>query len=72
LLKSLPPREINPEQGDRTLFALRAQAWRLLNSLAEQGRANDLQKVFEALVGGGHLPVTNVLLGPLIKVHLLK
>lgn len=72
MLKSLPPRETNQEQADRNSFALRAQAWRLLNSLAEQGRAEDLQRVFEALVGGGHFPVTNVLLGPLIKVHLMK
>ncbi|KAF4527202.1 hypothetical protein B566_EDAN006129 [Ephemera danica] len=59
LLKALPPRETNQEQADRNSFALRAQAWRLLNSLAEQGRADDLQRVFEALVGGGHFPVTN-------------
>ncbi|XP_054742086.1 leucine-rich PPR motif-containing protein, mitochondrial [Anastrepha obliqua] len=44
--------------------------WRLLNTLAEAGEADKLQQLFDTLVGGNYIYPTNVLLGPLIKVHL--
>ncbi|EDV30832.1 uncharacterized protein Dana_GF14846 [Drosophila ananassae] len=47
-------------------------AWRTLNSLAEAGQAERLTKVFDALVAANYIVPTNVLLGPLIKVHLVK
>jgi len=46
--------------------------WRILNSLAEAGEPEKLRKIFDALVAANYVVPTNVLLGPLIKVHLVK
>ncbi|ALC40190.1 bsf [Drosophila busckii] len=46
--------------------------WRLLNSMAESGNAEQLQRVFDVLIAGNYMQPTNVLLGPLIKVHLSR
>ncbi|XP_067623165.1 leucine-rich PPR motif-containing protein, mitochondrial isoform X2 [Eurosta solidaginis] len=51
-------------------FNYTSTVWRLLNSLAEAGNADKLQKLFDTLVGGNYICPTNILLGPLIKVHL--
>lgn len=53
-------------------FNYNATCWRLLNGLAEKGKVEDLNTMFDALVGGNYAEANNVLLGPLIKVHLLK
>ncbi|XP_037819162.1 leucine-rich PPR motif-containing protein, mitochondrial [Lucilia sericata] len=49
-----------------------SKIWRILNSLAESGDADKLQKIFNAFVQGNYVVPNNVLLGPLIKVHLVK
>ncbi|XP_065358584.1 leucine-rich PPR motif-containing protein, mitochondrial [Calliphora vicina] len=49
-----------------------SKVWRILNSLAESGDADKLQKVFNAFVQGNYIVPNNVLLGPLIKVHLVN
>ncbi|KAG4070373.1 hypothetical protein HA402_006515 [Bradysia odoriphaga] len=46
--------------------------WRLLNHLAEKGRDTDLTNVFNALEENNFIKVNNVLLGLLIKVHLVN
>uniref|UniRef100_A0A6P4EQJ3 Leucine-rich PPR motif-containing protein, mitochondrial n=1 Tax=Drosophila rhopaloa TaxID=1041015 RepID=A0A6P4EQJ3_DRORH len=46
--------------------------WRILNSIAEAGQPEKLRKLFDVLVAGSYVVPTNVLLGPLIKVHLVK
>lgn len=46
--------------------------WRVLNSIAESGNAERLKRVFDTLIEGNYVLPTNVLLGPLIKVHLIK
>uniref|UniRef100_A0A0A1WFA5 Leucine-rich PPR motif-containing protein, mitochondrial n=1 Tax=Zeugodacus cucurbitae TaxID=28588 RepID=A0A0A1WFA5_ZEUCU len=51
-------------------FSYTSTVWRLLNTLAEAGSADKLQQLFDTLVGGNYIYPTNVLLGPLIKVHL--
>ncbi|XP_017471472.1 PREDICTED: leucine-rich PPR motif-containing protein, mitochondrial isoform X2 [Rhagoletis zephyria] len=51
-------------------FSYTSTVWRLLNTIAEAGNAEKLQQLFDALVGGKYIYPTNVLLGPLIKVHL--
>lgn len=57
---------------DEKAFNYQSTCWRLLNSLADQGRAADLQKIFDALVSNGYIIPNNVLLGSLIKAHLVK
>ncbi|XP_067009709.2 leucine-rich PPR motif-containing protein, mitochondrial [Anabrus simplex] len=63
------PRENKLE--DRT-FVYNSLCWRLLNSLAEQGRVDEVKEMFQALTENQFIDVNNVLLGPLIKVHLVK
>lgn len=46
--------------------------WNVLNILAEKGRDADLTKVFNALDENNFIEPNNVLLGPLIKVHLVN
>ncbi|XP_068906051.1 leucine-rich PPR motif-containing protein, mitochondrial [Tenebrio molitor] len=58
-------------QEDRG-FSYGAQTWRFLNYLAEEGRVDDLNTLFDALVRKEFIEVNNVLLGPLVKVHLVN
>lgn len=53
-------------------FSYQTTCWRLLNSLAEKGKAPEVQKVFDALVANNYVVPNNVLFGPLIKVHLVQ
>lgn len=45
------------------------KVWRVLNSLADRGEAEQLRQLFDALVNGNYIVPTNIILGPLIKVH---
>lgn len=49
-----------------------SQSKNILKHLAEEGRTQDLQKIFESLVVNNFVKVDNVSLGPLIKVHLVN
>lgn len=44
----------------------------LLNRLADEGKTTELEQIFESLINNGHVKVSNILLGPLIRVHLIK
>jgi hypothetical protein len=67
---------LTEQSGERKLedrsFQYNALCWRLLNSLAEQGKWDDLKQVFDTLVKYDYIEVSNVLLGPLIKVHIVR
>ena len=60
------------ETPDEKAFNYQTTCWRLLNSLAEQGKSADVQKMFDALVTHGYVVPNNVILGPLIKVYLVQ
>ncbi|PSN31581.1 hypothetical protein C0J52_21546 [Blattella germanica] len=53
-------------------FQYRSSCWQLLNSLAESGKVDELKQMFNTLVEHNYIDVSNVLLGPLIKVHVLR
>lgn len=53
-------------------FLFRTRVWKLLNTLAEQGRVEELNKIFNYLLEREIIEPTNTLLGPLVKVHLVK
>ncbi|GLV39949.1 bicoid stability factor [Carabus blaptoides fortunei] len=59
------------KSGERS-FAYSALCWRLLNSLAEQGKTEQLKTLFDTLVNNKFVDVNNVLLGPLVKVHIVN
>ncbi|XP_074026112.1 bicoid stability factor isoform X2 [Leptinotarsa decemlineata] len=46
--------------------------WRFLNGLAEEGKVEELNKLFNVLVKKEFMEPNNVLLGPLIKVYLVN
>ncbi|KAL7740091.1 hypothetical protein ACLKA6_000881 [Drosophila palustris] len=46
--------------------------WRILNAIAESGNVEKLKRIFDELIGGNYVAPTNVILGPLIKVHVMK
>jgi len=46
--------------------------WKLLNTVAETGNVENLQKVFDLIINNNIISVSNILLGPLIKVHIVK
>uniref|UniRef100_A0AAR5PUS4 Pentacotripeptide-repeat region of PRORP domain-containing protein n=1 Tax=Dendroctonus ponderosae TaxID=77166 RepID=A0AAR5PUS4_DENPD len=53
-------------------YSYTALVWRVLNSVAEKGLAEDLDRLFDVLVKNDYVDVNSVVLGPLIKVHLIK
>jgi hypothetical protein len=69
-------RFLSEQAGERKLddrsFQYNSLCWRLLNSLAEQGKQDDLKQVFDALVKYEYIEPNNILLGPLIKVHIVR
>lgn len=44
----------------------------LLNQLVEEGEADNLKKLFNALVEHNYINVNNSMLGPLVKVHIVR
>jgi len=62
--------EETPRDKNERGYAYSSLVWRMLNYLAEEGRVDDLDKLFDTLVKNEYIDVSNVFLGPLIKVHL--
>lgn len=60
------------KQSETRSFNYNAILWRLLNSLAENGKVEELQLMFDNLVKYNLLEPNNVLLGPLVKVHIIN
>lgn len=65
-------------RGDRSgetephTFSYNTTCWRILNGLAEAGKADELQRLFDQLQACGFVEPSNALLGPLVKVHLVR
>ncbi|KRT80285.1 hypothetical protein AMK59_7357 [Oryctes borbonicus] len=68
-LTSKIKRDIKVEEKS---FAYRALCWKMLNYLADEGKAEDLNKLFDVLVKNDFIEINNVILGPLVKVHLVN
>lgn len=58
------------EDGDFADSSVRCR--KLLNRLADEGKETELNQIFESLVENGLVKVSNRLLGPLVKVHLVN
>lgn len=58
-------------RGEQT-FAYSSLVWRLLNSLADKGRAEELRTLFDVLERRKFVVANNVILGPLVKVHIVN
>ncbi|XP_044733810.1 leucine-rich PPR motif-containing protein, mitochondrial [Chrysoperla carnea] len=57
---------------DERTFGYNNQCWKLLMTLAEEGKTEDLKKLFNTLIEKDYIEISNVMLGPLIKVHLVN
>lgn len=60
------------EMPDEKAFNYQTTCWRLLNSLAEKGKTVEVNRIYDALVANSFVIPNNVILGPLIKVHLVQ
>ncbi|KAL7040341.1 hypothetical protein ACKWTF_000363 [Chironomus riparius] len=60
------------EIPDANGFQYNIACWRLLNTLAEKGDTVRLNDLFNALISNNYATANNILLGPLIKVHIVK
>lgn len=55
-----------------TGFMYNSKVWQLLNSLAEKKDSEKVIELTKLLIENNYIEPSNVILGPLIKVHLLK
>ncbi|XP_062545497.1 leucine-rich PPR motif-containing protein, mitochondrial [Armigeres subalbatus] len=53
-------------------FTYNSACWRLLHTLADQGKSEELNKLFNQLIDNGYITPQNIFLGALIKVHIVK
>ncbi|CAK1540689.1 unnamed protein product [Leptosia nina] len=61
-----------PSDDYDSYFPLNTRCWQMLNTLAEEKDAAKVKELAETLINNNYITPTNVLLGPLIKVHILK
>jgi len=60
------------DNSEFTSFQHTNACWKLLNTVAESSTVENVQKLFDLIVNNNYISVSNVLLGPLIKVHIIK
>lgn len=60
------------DNNEFTSFQHANACWKLLNTVAESGNVENVQKLFDLIVNNNFIAVTNILLGPLVKAHIIK
>lgn len=65
-------KKAQPQDEIDASYNYASRLWRMLNALAESGNVERLQKMFDTLVGCNYIIPNNIILGPLIKVHLVR
>ncbi|KAJ0175771.1 hypothetical protein K1T71_008930 [Dendrolimus kikuchii] len=58
--------------SDNATFLLNSKCWQLLNTLAESKNSDKVKTMTQTLIENNYVDASNVILGPLIKVHLLN
>uniref|UniRef100_W4VRN5 Putative bicoid mrna stability factor n=1 Tax=Corethrella appendiculata TaxID=1370023 RepID=W4VRN5_9DIPT len=71
-LKFLTDNKAENFRIEERTFNYNTTCWRLLNAIADKGKADELNKVFDNLVENKYIHPTNILLGPLVKVYLVN
>lgn len=69
LTKNKPAIPLGDKDAD---FGYNSACWRLLNTLAEQGKVDELNKLFNHMMELGYILPNNIFLGTLIKVHIVR
>ncbi|CAH2108523.1 unnamed protein product [Euphydryas editha] len=59
-------------ENENSTFLLNSKSWQMLNSLADTKNETAVKEMTKALLDNGYVEPNNILLGPSIKVHLLK
>uniref|UniRef100_A0A1B6C3W0 Pentacotripeptide-repeat region of PRORP domain-containing protein n=2 Tax=Clastoptera arizonana TaxID=38151 RepID=A0A1B6C3W0_9HEMI len=59
-------------QDKEIIYSITSLCWRMLNNLADKKNVSDVKTLLHALVNNNYVTISNVLLGPLIKAHLLN
>lgn len=60
------------DNNEFTSFQHSNACWKLLNTIAESGNVENVQKMFDLIINNNYIAVSNILLGPLIKVYIVK
>lgn len=68
ILEDIP---LERHQGEKS-FSVSSLVWRFLNLLAEEGKVEEVNRLFDTLMRRQLIEVNNILLGPLIKVHMVR
>lgn len=72
-LKFIAENKASTERDEKNVdFNYNSVCWRLLNTLAEQGKADEVNKLFKVLLDNGYIMPQNIFLGALIKVHIIR
>ncbi|KAF6210429.1 hypothetical protein GE061_013535 [Apolygus lucorum] len=71
-LKILNSHPQSPEEISENNFGHLSVCWKLLNTCAEKTNVDVLNKMFETMVQNNYIEPTNVMLGPLVKIHILR
>jgi leucine-rich PPR motif-containing protein len=73
-IKFLEENKREEEQADiiKNNFNYKTTVWRLLNQIAEVGKVEELNRVFNCLMENHYIVPNNVIFGALIKVHLVN
>ncbi|CAH2076864.1 unnamed protein product, partial [Iphiclides podalirius] len=65
-------KENKPNESEGNGFLLNSKVWQMLNTLAELKEDSKVLEMTKLLIENNYIEPSNVILGPSIKVHLLK
>lgn len=60
------------ESPDNSVSMGSALGWRILNHFAEKGDEDKVKEFFDLIIQNEFCTVNNILIGPLVKVHVIK
>lgn len=72
ILKKKASLNENAQTAENTPFMTGSLCWRIVNHFAEKGDVENVKQYFDLIVDNEYCTVNNILLGPLIKVHLQR
>ncbi|XP_050668618.1 leucine-rich PPR motif-containing protein, mitochondrial [Leptidea sinapis] len=61
-----------PTDDNSPTFLLNSKCWQMLNTLVDQKDVTKVKELTEVLINNNYILPTNVLLGPMIKVHIVN
>ncbi|EAT40722.1 AAEL007565-PA [Aedes aegypti] len=72
-LKFIATNKATTDRSEKDVdFNYNSACWRLLNTLADKGQSEQVNKLFQQMLDNGYITPQNIFLGALIKVHIVK